>query len=131
MRLFSSFAEGAPGAGLLIMRLAAGATLIGRAVIALATGLALGSAALQALALLVGILLVAGLWTPFAAALAAGLGAWGALSNPGDWAFDALLAALSVALALLGPGAWSIDARLFGWKRVEIRQTKGGAEPPS
>jgi hypothetical protein len=38
-----------------------------------------------------------------------------------------LLAALAAALALLGPGAWSIDARLFGWRRVEVRNGNGNA----
>jgi putative oxidoreductase len=32
-----------------------------------------------------------------------------------------LLAAIGAALALLGPGAWSVDARLFGWRRIDVR----------
>ncbi len=32
-----------------------------------------------------------------------------------------LLATIGAAQALVGPGAWSIDARLFGWKRIDIR----------
>jgi hypothetical protein len=32
-----------------------------------------------------------------------------------------LLATIGVALAWLGPGVWSIDARLFGWKRIDVR----------
>ena len=130
-RLFSSFADGAPGAGLLLLRLGIGGVLVARAAVALGTGLALGAAALHAFTLVVGILLIVGLWTPIAAVLAAGLAAWGALSSPGSAAFDALLAILGVALALLGPGAWSIDARLFGWKRVDIPQAKGRDDPPS
>jgi uncharacterized membrane protein YphA (DoxX/SURF4 family) len=69
----------------------------------------------------IGILLLIGLWTPVAGALAALDAAWLAFSSPGDARFYILLAALAAALALLGPGAWSVDARLFGWKRIEIR----------
>jgi hypothetical protein len=32
-----------------------------------------------------------------------------------------LLAAIGAALGLLGPGAWSVDARLFGWRRIDVR----------
>ncbi len=130
-RLFSSFADGAPGAGLLLMRLVAGGALVAPAVMALVAGLALGAAALQAFILAIGVLVIVGLWTPVAAVLTAAIAAWGASSNPGEAAFDVLLAALGVALALLGPGAWSIDARLFGWKRFEIRRDEGESDPPA
>jgi putative oxidoreductase len=128
-RLFSTFADGAPGAGLLLLRLAAGGALITRAATGLAAA-ALGTLVLHALIAAIGVLLVVGLWTPIVAMLAALVAVWGALSNPGDAGLYLLLAAIGVALALLGPGAWSIDARLFGWKRVEIRNGKGGSAPP-
>lgn len=70
------------------------------------------------------ILLIAGLWTPIAGALVALIELWNAYSRPEDLWFYILLGTLSVALALLGPGAWSADARLFGWKRIDIRDRK-------
>jgi len=129
-RLFSTFADGAPGAGLLLMRVAAGAALLIRAGIVLAAAPAVAAAVFHVAAAGIGVLLLIGLWTPIAATLTALAGAWGAYANPGDVGFYVLLAALGAALALLGPGAWSIDARLFGWKRVEIRNEKRQERPP-
>jgi len=83
------------------------------------------SAALAVLAASAGILLLAGLWTPIAGALVAGVELWSVFSQPGDpWTYI-LLASIGAALALLGPGAWSIDARIFGWKRIDIRDRQG------
>jgi uncharacterized membrane protein YphA (DoxX/SURF4 family) len=120
-RLFSTFAHGAPGVGLLLIRVVAGTTLIAHAVAMLIAGPEVASAVLHLLTAGIGILLLIGLWTPVAGALAALDSAWLAFSSPGDARFYILLAALAAALALLGPGAWSVDARLFGWKRIEIR----------
>ncbi|MGA7632309.1 MAG: hypothetical protein WCB11_16220 [Terriglobales bacterium] len=64
------------------------------------------------------LLLCAGLWTPIAGSMMAGVAVWAVFSRTGDpWALI-LLAAVGVALAMLGPGAWSIDALLFGRRRV-------------
>jgi putative oxidoreductase len=119
-RLFSTFARGAPGVGLLLIRVVAGASLIAHAVAMLIAGPEVASAVLHLLTAGLGILLLIGLWTPVAGAMTALDAAWLAFSSPGDVRFYILLAALSIALALLGPGAWSVDARLFGWKRIEI-----------
>ncbi len=129
-RLFSSFARGAPGAGLLLIRLATGSALIVRAVGALGAGPAIAAAVFHVLLGALGILVLVGLWTPIAGALAAIAALWCAYSYPPDAGFYLLLATLAAALALLGPGAWSIDSRLFGWKRVEIRNGKSEDRPP-
>jgi hypothetical protein len=46
---------------------------------------------------------------------------WHGFSQPGDPWSRIMLGTLGAALAMLGPGTWSVDARLFGWKRIGIR----------
>jgi len=78
-----------------------------------------------------GILLLAGLWTPIAGAAAAILELWIGVPVRTDPWIHLLLAALGAGLAMLGPGAWSVDARLFGRKRLDIRdRTRGGGLTP-
>jgi len=121
-RLFSTFARGSPGVGLLVMRLVAGTGLVVHGVLRLSTGPSIESGILTVLAVAGGILLLIGLWTPVAGALVAVLGVWCAIFQPRNpWA-DILLGTLGVALTLLGPGAWSVDARLYGWKRINVRE---------
>jgi putative oxidoreductase len=106
------------------MRLVVGLTLVIRRVNELQSGLPIGLAIIHVLAIAAGILLLAGLWTPIAGALLAIIEIWSAFSHPHDpWSYI-LLGTLGAALAMLGPGAWSVDARLFGWKRIDIRDRK-------
>ena len=120
-RLFSTFAPGWPGVGLLLLRLVTGIAAIVQGVTKLQAGVPFGTILLQALGMIAGILLLAGLWTPVTGSLTAALELWDWIStNPSDPLSTILLASIGAALALLGPGAWSVDARLFGWKRIDL-----------
>jgi uncharacterized membrane protein YphA (DoxX/SURF4 family) len=106
------------------MRLVTGLTLIGQGIAGLQGEPPLGQVIVSVLETAAGILLLAGLWTPIAGALAAGVELWCAFSQTGDPLTHILLVTLGAAVALLGPGAWSVDARLFGWKRINIPNRK-------
>ena len=120
-RLFSTFAHGCPGVGLLLMRLIAGIALIAQGLMRLRTEPATGPAVLGVLAIGAGLLLFVGFWTPILGWLVAVLGLWSAIAQRGDPWTSILLATIGAALALIGPGAWSVDARLYGWKRIDVR----------
>jgi uncharacterized membrane protein YphA (DoxX/SURF4 family) len=125
-RLFSGFADGWPGTGLLLLRLLTGAALIYFGIANLREAPPLPTAFLQIIGIGTGILLLVGLWTPVAGALAAIVNLWIALSGYFSHSSDAWIplvqAVLSAVLAMVGPGAWSIDARLFGRKRIDISE---------
>jgi len=121
-RLFSTFPDGWPASGLLLLRLGLSLRVIyigsvsvsGKPSepITLAQGL---------IAVASGIILIAGLWTPIIGTLLALDELWIGVSlyfSPqADIVIPIFLAALSASVAMLGPGVWSIDARLFGRRR--------------
>ena len=123
-RLFSSFARGWPGAGLLLLRLIAATALAQQGIAGLSDGSSIRPLLFAGILIVFAILLIAGLWTPIAGALVAITELWRVFARTGDPWFHILLGTLGIALALLGPGAWSVDARLFGWKRIDIRDRK-------
>ena len=118
-RLYSTFASGWPGMGLLLMRLVIGCVLVLRASLRLWGDPPPSITITAAILLVAGFLLILGLWTPIVGTSVAVIEVWKILTVPGDRWLWLLLGTVSCALAMLGPGRWSIDARLFGWKRVE------------
>ena len=119
-RLFSTFARGWPGAGLLLQRVIAAALLVYCTVARISYGAAVPYVALQIAAAAAGLLLLLGLWTPAAGTTLAIAELALFFAHRSDPWLCILLAGLGASLAMIGPGAWSIDARLFGRKEVRI-----------
>ena len=114
------FPGGWPGAGLLLLRLAAAVPLL-IGVTSEFFGTPENGHYAKYITIGVGSLLLAGLWTPVAGAFQAIIEIWFSFSQGGGTGVHLPLAALGVSLVMLGPGAWSVDARLFGRKRIDIR----------
>jgi len=118
-RLFSTFADGWPGAGLLLQRILTAILLIRLCIIGIEGGpfslamiphIIVGSAA---------ILLLIGLWTPIVGALIIVIEFWMAIVHMSDPRMAIIVGTLAATIAMIGPGAWSIDARLFGRRHVK------------
>jgi len=103
------------------MRLAIGIALIDSSVVGLRSGRSMEVMVLSVVLIGAGLLLLAGLWTPIAGTLVALIELWEVFLLPQNLWLYILMGTLGAALAMLGPGTWSVDARLFGWKRVPIR----------
>ena len=130
-RLYSTFAGGWPGTGLLLMRVVAGSALVVRAGLTLWSDPPPMNVTIPAILLIgAGILLIAGLWTPIAGASVALTEIWKMLMLPGDKWLWLMLGTAGAALAMLGPGLWSVDARLYGWKRLEPTPRKKNSDLP-
>jgi uncharacterized membrane protein YphA (DoxX/SURF4 family) len=129
-RAFCTFPDGLPGAGLLLLRGAAGIVLLvqGGAYLSDWRGLGFLALAVALLTVASGALLLVGYLTPLAGVLA-GLvcvgSAFAWFPAPNLELFEAklttaLATVIVVALVCLGPGAFSLDARLFGRREIII-----------
>jgi putative oxidoreductase len=116
-RLFSTFANGWPGAGLLIQRVFTGIALLHNGIVQLEaprTGLMTP----EATGAVLGLFILAGLWTPVVGALVIPIEFWIVFARGTDIWMSLMLIVFGGTLAMIGPGAWSIDARLFGRKYI-------------
>lgn len=111
-RFFSSFPSGRAGVGLLLLRVAVGASVLVHARNGQVAP-AWQTIAVSSLALFVALLLLVGFLTPVAGSLGVAVGLVSFAAT------DPCLSAIAAAIVLLGPGAYSVDSRLFG--RREIR----------
>jgi hypothetical protein len=123
-RLYSTFAGGWPGIGLILMRLVVGFALVTSADSALLRSPAIPMTILSVLLAGAGLLLIIGLFTPIVGTLVALIESCRLVIIPADRLIYLLVATFGAALAMLGPGLWSVDARLFGWKRIESMPRK-------
>ena len=115
-RLFSNFADGWPGRGLLIQRLLVGLALLYIDFACLSATPGCMAAVSKSIGAVAGLMLIAGLWTPIAGFLIVGAEGWIALSSAN--AFSVVLGVLGLTFAMIGPGAWSVDALLYGRKHI-------------
>jgi putative oxidoreductase len=124
-RLFSAFPNSWPGAGLLLLRLGAGASCLFGVAQSVAPALRVP---LESIGWLTAPFLVIGLWTPFAGIVQVIVTLCGALLPASPDVDHMMRAVFGASLAMLGPGAWSVDARLFGRKRFDITARRTDAE---
>ena len=125
-RLFSTFPSGAPGIGLLLLRVAVGVALVGHGVQLLGRGAGstgVGVAVIGGVFIVVGLAFLTGALTPAAAGLGATLVA-SLVLGPAPAPAPVLLLVMVAALGLLGPGAYSVDARLFGRREIEVPRSE-------
>jgi putative oxidoreductase len=118
-RLFSTFAEGWPGAGLLLQRVLTSSILLYFGAMHLPGNAGLKMSVPHMIAAVAGLFLLFGLGTPLAGITIAIVEVWVSLASSDNSLVPIVMAGLGVTIAMIGPGMWSIDARLYGRKHLE------------
>lgn len=118
-RLFSTFPDGWPGRGLVLLRLAAAAPLL---IVALTLSGGVAYMPLRVAGAGSGVFLLLGLGTPLAAAVQVLIEGWLAFASGTFSPNHGARAVMGLALMMLGPGQYSVDRRLYGRKRIELKR---------
>lgn len=122
--MYSTFAGGWPGVGLLLIRLVLGFALIVPLGLRLFAEPSMFETLGAALLVTAGTLLMVGLWTPVAGATVALIEIWKMATLPAEKWNCLLMGTVGAALAMLGLGLWSVDARRYGWRRIETTSSR-------
>ena len=117
-RLFSTFANGWPGIGLLLQRLLIGIVLLQCGIRHFGEAPHSAHVVLHLVGAAAAIFLLVGLWTPVFGTLVAIIEMSIVFFHTRDPWMSIILATLGATLAMIGPGAWSIDAKVFGRKHL-------------
>ena len=119
-RLYSTFAYGWPGVGLLLQRIVAAIMLVRFCLIQLTDSSFSASMMPHVISGFAAIFFLVGLWTPVAGTVIAVAESWIAVAHPGDPWISIMLATIGGTSAMLGPGAFSVDARLYGRRHLQV-----------
>jgi putative oxidoreductase len=119
-RLYSTFASGWPGVGLLLQRVLVAIMLVRFCVIHLIDSPFSVSMIPHIIGACAAMLFPVGLWTPFVGTLIAVVELWIAVTHVSDPWISIMLATIGATSAMLGPGAFSIDAVLFGRRHLDV-----------
>ena len=119
-RLFSTFAEGWPGAGLLLQRGLISAITLFYGIAHLLEPADLSTRLPFLIASIAALFLFLGLWTPVAGTMIAITGVWIFFAVCASHSLTPIIVAvLGATVAMIGPGMWSVDARLYGRKHLQ------------